>query len=525
MTSHHHVDADVIVLGGGSAGLSAALMLGRARRRVLVLDNGTPRNAPASHMHGVLGRDHTSPLDYLKNGRADLERYDVTVVDATVTALGGHVGHFTATTAGSPEDGRNAHDGRTFSARRIVVTTGLTDLLPPVDGLAERWGRDVVQCPYCDGWEIQDRRIGVLSTGPFSIHHASMWRQWSENLTFFTDGGPLADEDREKFTARGIEIVEKKVTAVLTGEDRLRAVGLADGTEVAVDALAVGLRFTARSELLGSLGLTTVPHATGLGDVVEVDSFGATTVAGVWAAGNVTDPSATVIASTAQGALAGAHVNANLIAEEFDRAVQAGRPRPTLDGHFWDELYRESDKRWSGNPNPTLVQYAEHLSPGRAVDVGSGEGADAVWLAERGWTVTGVDISEVAVERARGLHDGVTWLAQDLLTDPLPPHSTDLLTLHYFGILRDGPADGLARLVDTVAPGGTLLMVGHTPSPGHRWAGFDPTDFHSPSTVAQSLDPAEWTIVVDETRPRSAPQAPGTPHIDDDILVAVRTTG
>jgi hypothetical protein len=116
----------------------------------------------------------------------------------------------------------------------------------------------------------------------------------------------------------------------------------------------------------------------------------------------------------------------------------------------------------------------------------------------------------------------VTWLAQDLLTDPLPPHSTDLLTLHYFGILRSGPADGLARLVDTVAPGGTLLMVGHTPSPGHRWAGFDPSDFHSPHSVAESLDPAEWTVTVDETRPRLVEAAPGTPHVSDDILVAVR---
>lgn len=519
MTAHTHSvphsrsDADVLVIGGGAAGLSAALMLGRARRRVVVLDNGTPRNAPASHMHGVLGRDHTSPLDYLKHGRADLDRYDVRVVDATVTALGGHAGHFTATT----------DDGTTFTARRLIVTTGLTDHLPDLPGLANRWGRDVVQCPYCDGWEVRNRRIGVLRTSPMSLHHATLWRQWTDRMVYLTDGVEPTEDERTRLGARGVDIVTTPVTSVETADDALSGVTLADGTVVPLDALAVGLRFSARSELLTSLGLHAVPHTMGLGEVIEADPTGATSVPGVRVAGNVADPSATVIAATAQGSLVGAHTNLELVMEETDAAVARSGERPTLDGAFWDELYRESDRRWSGNPNPPLTLVAAPLTPGRALDVGCGEGADAVWLAQQGWETTGVDISAVAVDRARGLDDSVTWETRDVVHDPLPEESFDLVTMHYFGILRSDGDDAVRRLAATVAPGGTLLMVSHARVQGHSWIGFEPTDFWSPSEVGAVLDPTEWEIKVDETRPRPAPPAgAGGHHVDDEILVAVR---
>lgn len=513
MTSHTHTTADVLVIGGGSAGLSAALMLGRARRRVVVLDNGTPRNAPASHMHGVLGRDHTSPLDYLKNGRADLERYDVTVVDATVDTLSGSVGDFTATT----------DDGRHFTARRLVVTTGMTDVLPEIEGLAERWGRDVVQCPYCDGWEIQDRRIGVLHTGPFSVHHARMWRQWTDTLTYVTNGNALTDEDREMLVARRVEIVETPVDHVVREQDRLSGLALEDGTSVELDALAVATTFTARSALLDPLGLVTVAHPTGFGDIVEADAMGATSVPGVWVAGNLNNPQHTVIAATAAGAFVGAAVNAHLIDEETESAVQRRRHPTVLDGAFWDELYRGAEQRWSGNPNASLVSEVEHLKPGRALDVGAGEGADARWLAEHGWTVTAVDISAVAIERARATHPDVAWEQRDLLVDPFPTASFDLVSMHYFGILRSAGPEALASLVDAVAPGGTLLVVGHTPVPGHDWAGFAPTDFVSPHAIALSLDANEWTVHTDETRPRVSPTSgSGVGHHSDDVLIAVR---
>ena len=148
-----------------------------------------------------------------------------------------------------------------------------------------------------------------------------------------------------------------------------------------------------------------------------------------------------------------------------------------------------------------------------------------MWLAQQGWETTGVDISAVAVDRARGLDDSVTWETRDLVHDPLPEESFDLVTMHYFGILRSDGDDAVRRLAATVAPGGTLLMVSHARVQGHSWIGFEPTDFWSPSEVGAVLDPAEWEIRVDETRPRPAPPAgAGGHHVDDEILVAVRRT-
>jgi thioredoxin reductase len=306
------VEVDVLVVGGGPAGLSAALTLGRSRRSVLVVDDGAPRNAPAAAVHALLTRDGTPPAELLSLGREEVARYGVAQRDGraiTATRLDGrlHVG---------------LDDGSTVSARQLVVTTGLVDELPDVDGLAERWGRDVVHCPYCHGWEVRDQVIGVLATSPMALHQAGLFRQLSDRVVVLRHVVGELDADRlEALAARGVEVVDGQVTALEVRDDRLSGVRLADGTVVALDVLAVASRVTVRDGLLAELGVGTAEHPSGMGRHVPADAMGRTEVAGVWVAGNVTDPSAQVIVAAAQGNRVGAFVNAELVTEDETRAV------------------------------------------------------------------------------------------------------------------------------------------------------------------------------------------------------------
>ncbi|WP_022892947.1 NAD(P)/FAD-dependent oxidoreductase [Agromyces subbeticus] len=314
---------DVIIIGGGSAGLSAALMLVRARRRVLVLDGGAPRNRFAAHMHGVLGRDGWSPLELLATGREEVERYggvvrtdEVAAAEPadTIGALGGARG-FTVTLA----------SGKRHTARRLLVATGLRDELPAIPGLAEQWGTGAVVCPYCDGWEVRDRRIGVLATGPRSVHQVQLLRQWSPTVTFFLNGTDVAADDLAGITARGIAVEPRTVDRVLADENgELRGIRLADGAEAPLDSIFLGPAFVPNDGLLIGLGATTGEgFGPGGGEWVSVDPTGRTSVAGVWAAGNVVNPGASVPGAAGAGNLAGAAINADLIEEEIRLALAA----------------------------------------------------------------------------------------------------------------------------------------------------------------------------------------------------------
>jgi thioredoxin reductase len=307
---------DVVVIGGGAAGLNGALMLARARRSVVVVDAGEPRNAPADAVHGLLARDGTPPAELLARGRAEVEAY------------GGEIRAGEVETAARDGDGFAVRlaDGTTLRTRRLLVTTGLVDELPEVPGLRERWGHDVVHCPYCHGWEMRDRAIGVLATGPMAVHQALLFRQLSGDVTFFSHTGPALDaEQAEQFAARGIAVVPGAVGAVEVDDDRIAGVRLADGTLVAREVLVVGPRMVARAGFLSALGLRPVDHPSGMGQHVPADPTGRTDVPGVWVAGNVTDLSAQVGAAAAAGALAAAHINADLVAEDTRSAVAAYR--------------------------------------------------------------------------------------------------------------------------------------------------------------------------------------------------------
>jgi thioredoxin reductase len=305
---------DVCVIGGGPAGLSAALVLARSRRSVLVVDAGEPRNAPAATMHAFLGRDGTAPAELLAAGRAE------------VTGYGGEVAPGRVVDVDRVDDGFRVAlaDGGTVHARRVVVTTGLVDELPAVPGVAERWGRDVVHCPYCHGWEVRDRAIGVLNTSPMSLHQLHLFRQLSDRVVLLAHDGPAPGADEAaQLAARGVEVVAGRVATVEVHGDALTGVRLDDGHRVPLEVLVVTPRFVARSGLLGRLGLEPVELPSGIGLHVPADPTGATSVPGVWVAGNVTDPSAQVITAAAQGNRVGAVVNADLVTEDVARARTA----------------------------------------------------------------------------------------------------------------------------------------------------------------------------------------------------------
>jgi thioredoxin reductase len=312
---------DVVVIGGGAAGLNGALMLARARRSVAVIDAGEPRNAPAEGVHGLLGREGMPPSELLERGRAEVRQYGGHVVAGTVAAA-------KRSDQNSSDPGFTValEDGREVRARRLLVTTGLKDRLPDIPGLAERWGHDVVHCPYCHGWEIRDQAIGVVATGPMAVHGALLFRQWTSDLVLFMHDQPSpSPEETEQLKARGIRIVEGPIARVEVCGNRITGVRMASGELVDREALAVGPRMEARAGFLEDLGLNLVDHPSGAGVHVAADATGRTEVPGVWAAGNVTDLMAQVGASAAAGAMAGAMINMDLVTEETAAAVAAYR--------------------------------------------------------------------------------------------------------------------------------------------------------------------------------------------------------
>ena len=307
---------DVVVIGGGAAGLSGAVALARSRRSVLVVDAGDPRNAPAGHVHNFLSRDGTPPSELYAAGRAEVTGYGGRVETARVTALARDGERFgVQISAGDGE--------RTVAARRLLVATGLRDVLPDVPGLAARWGIDVLHCPYCHGWEVRGQRIGILATGPAAVHQALLFQQLSPHVTLLRHTGPALDADQHKqLAALGVSIAEGEIERIEADADGLTGVVLAGHGHLALDAVVVAPRMEARAELLEPLGLKPAEVLIGehpVGTRIEADRTGATAVPGVWVAGNLTDPQAQVMGAAAAGLMAGAMINFDLILDEARR--------------------------------------------------------------------------------------------------------------------------------------------------------------------------------------------------------------
>ena len=302
-------DYDVLVAGGGAAGLSAALVLSRARRRVLVVDEGRPRNAPAAHLHGFLSRDGMVPSELLRIGRLEAIGYGATITDDVVTRV-----------ARISEPGRGfavrLGSGSAVTARRLLVATGLRDELPDIAGLGECWARDVLHCPYCHGYEVKDQRLGVLGGAPGSVGYAQIVRQWSSDVVFFTHPLVLTSAERGQLTARGIVIVETPVRQVAVRDDRLHGLVLDDGSTLERDALFVLPRPVPNGSLLVELGCTLDEDGWAVSE-----RNGLTTTSGVWVAGNVAGPRAQVITAAGEGSAAAIAINADLVEEDVRTAV------------------------------------------------------------------------------------------------------------------------------------------------------------------------------------------------------------
>jgi thioredoxin reductase len=299
---------DAVIVGGGTAGLSAAQMLGRAGRRVLVIDAGEPRNRFAAHMHGVLGQDGRSPLELLRIGRDEAAAYGVGFLDTAVTALDEGDDQIVVT-----------HEHGIVAARGVVLTTGVVDDLPDVPGLREQWGRGVIHCPYCHGYEVAGRRLGVLATSPASLHQIELVRQWSDDVTAFTAGlGGVDDTVAARLAARGIRVVDSPVASLRVERDVVTAVETADGTEHPIDALFTAPTTRLRLDIAASLDLAISDRP---GEGLRVDMRGATSHPRVFAAGNVVTPFGNVPLSMGQGSMAGAGLNGALVMEDAEHAL------------------------------------------------------------------------------------------------------------------------------------------------------------------------------------------------------------
>ena len=515
--------ADVAIIGGSAAGLAAGLQLGRQRRSVIVVDAGEPRNAPAAHLHGYLGHDGAAPADLLAVGREEVRRYGGEVLAGRVLDVERRAetdgGDFVLRLTG----------GHVVVARRVLLASGATDRLPDIDGLAERWGTRVIHCPFCHGYEVRDTRLVQIVTSAVGLHPAGLFAPLTDRLTLVLHDGVAADDPAlDVFRSNGVEVVDGRVARLVDGAtDGAVVVELDDGRRFDADAVVVGSTVRANADVVAGLGIVEVEHPGGFGTIVEVDPFGATSVAGVYAAGNVVDPSVQLLHAAATGSRTGAMIAADLVHEDM-----AAGGRSSANERDWDRRY-SGEAIWSGRPNGSLVAELSDARPGTALDVGAGEGGDVVWLAERGWDVVASDISERGLDRIRNIADerrlDIACLRADANdVEPYGSRRYDLVTAHYASIPRTADDRGVANLLAAVGDGGTLLVVSHDLAPmrtpidtTEHSRGFDPDAYVRVDDVVAAIDgDAGWRIEVFETRPRPGGHAAG--HVDDVVLRARR---
>ncbi|WP_077742015.1 FAD-dependent oxidoreductase [Mycolicibacterium boenickei] len=508
---------DCVIVGGGAAGLSAALVLGRARRRVLLVDAENQSNLAAHGIGGLLGSDGRPPADLYAAGRSELAAYP------TVEVRTGEV------VRGEPGFMLELADGTREQARTVLLATGMEYRGPHLDGLEELWGRSVFHCPFCHGWEMRDAPVAVIAQGDRAVHSALMMRGWTEDLVVLTNGDSgLDDAQVKQLDAAGIGVDERPIARLVAHDGELTAVAFTDGTTMARRGALVAATLHQRSPLAAHLGAVSAP-----GPIAADARFARTSVPGLFAAGDLGAQLPQVATAVASGSQAGAAVVQHLLGEDVGLPVPPWPAQTAVTAQYWERHYGQRGRIWSGRVNAQLAKIAADLPAGRALDLGCGEGGDSVWLAEQGWQVTGVDVSDTALARAaaeareRGVADRITFERHDL-SESLPDGRFDLVSAQFLqSPIAMDRAGVLRRAAGAVAEGGLLVIVDHGAAP--PWAPEHVRRFAFPSadSVVDSLnlDEAQWERVRVGTDEREATGPDGQRGTLIDNVMVLRRVG
>jgi thioredoxin reductase len=308
---------DCIVVGGGAAGLSAALVLGRARRRTLVVDAGGQSNRPAHGIGGLLGQDGRPPEAFYAAGHDELAAYPSVEV---------RTGEVVAAEPGAEPEDRGfvleLGDGRRESTRRVLLAGGMEYRHPDKPGIAERWGGAAFHCPFCHGWEVREKPLAVLDRGPTGVHRALLLRAWSDDVTLLTDGPAELDADEaDRVRAAGVAVDERAVAELRGPGTELSSVVFADGTERACGGLLVPVVLHQRDGIARQLGVAANEPGPLAADAIALDPFQQTSVPGVFAAGDLSGQMPSVANAVAAGSNAAAMILRDLLGEEFGTTI------------------------------------------------------------------------------------------------------------------------------------------------------------------------------------------------------------
>ena len=322
---------DTIIVGGGPAGLSAALLLGRSLKRVLVIDSGKPRNAVSHGANGFLSRDGIAPLELLQIGREQLAKYDTVkfhsgkVIDAQHLDPATQTGHDGFEVTLDNGVGETSVKENRFTARKLLLATGVKDILPDIDGFTELWGTGVFHCPYCHGWEVRDKSLAIYGKGATGVEQAMMLTGWSRNLILFSDGDAgLDDKQRQKLAKWGIELCEEKMVGLEGENGALTGIALANGKVVPRDGIFVQPKLQQHSDLAKKLGCEFAANSFGIftnifteNSFIRVGEDKQTSVPGLYAVGDTSNLLSQLTVVAAAGVVAAAAINRVLIEENL----------------------------------------------------------------------------------------------------------------------------------------------------------------------------------------------------------------
>ncbi|WP_193163127.1 NAD(P)/FAD-dependent oxidoreductase [Enterobacter ludwigii] len=286
---------DVIIIGGSFAGLAAALQLGRARRKVTVLDTGRQRNRFAARSHGVLGHDHKPPQDILAEARQQLVRYPtIKLVNARAESVSGTIDDFCVVT----------DDNESLRARRLILSYGVADQMPDIPGFAESWGTSIIPCPYCDGFEVADQHWGLIWSGVQSHNQVRLFHDWTNRLTVFGNGHDISLDIRADLATRQVPLIDGRITEIEPHGSHSATIRIESGPDVSVDILFAHPRTRPSASLHDALGLATVNTPTGI--ALKTDERRETSMPGIYAAGDLANPGIPSVTTAAwQGTMAG----------------------------------------------------------------------------------------------------------------------------------------------------------------------------------------------------------------------------